>query len=39
MLCKNCNTTEVTKYLYCLECFISYRRYLKHKNDELEFLD
>ena len=37
--CKNCGIVKVEKYKYCLTCFISYRRYLKHKNDEMEFLD
>ena len=36
--CLRCNVNNVEKYKYCKDCFIAYRRYLKHKNDELQFL-
>ena len=37
--CKSCNIIKVEKYKYCIQCFINYRRYLKYKDVELEFID
>ena len=36
--CLTCKIIKVEKYKYCKNCFIAYRRYLKHRNDELNFL-
>jgi len=37
--CLTCNIIKVdTKYKYCINCYIAYKRYMKHRHEELKFL-